>query len=251
MNVTFPVAVGQYKEQGFWPSPIVDRDVAADVGAQIDRLAGNRATATDRALDIRNGAVFQIYDVPHRPAPMSALCYDPRIMHAARQLLGDEPAVAWALLLNKISDSQSNWQVAWHQDTSVYCDAIPADAVGEQRGGFATFRPRDDSVGQLIVARIAIDPDNRGSGCLYVLPGTHLLGNQWLGGGKQFEGQKGTPIELEPGAVLFFNPLLMHRAGFSKSAHQRRIVHIYYRPARMQLPDGAKWIDWLNPAPIF
>jgi ectoine hydroxylase-related dioxygenase (phytanoyl-CoA dioxygenase family) len=237
-------ATVEYQVLGFWRGGLANCDTEA-IGTQIDSLALHAQSEPDPALDVRGEVTFQIYDVPRRSAPLGALCHKPHLIETARKLLGDEPIVAWALMLNKAQGGEVNWSVPWHQDTSVYCIEAPDGVVGELRGGFATFRPQDNTAGQLVAARVAIDPDTLQSGCLFVIPGSHRYGNLWPEGHARFAGQIGEPIELQAGEVLFFNPLLMHRADQSDdSTRQRRVVHIYYRPASLLLPKGARWIDW-------
>lgn len=235
----------QYDEDGYVRAPRLFMQAEIDaIKRQIDELSAKENIRGDEAIEVHDGVVFQIYDVPRREPPLGMLPERPALKTLVADLLAAEAAVGWALLLNKVNDSQSNWEIPWHQDTSVYCREIPSAVAGEWRGGFYTFRPTDDSMSRLTVARIVLDGDTLSSGCLWVIPGSHKLGNKWPDGGRMFEGQAGQPIELEPGDVLFFNPLLMHRADFNRTGAQRRIVHIYYRPAMMTLPNGAEWIDW-------
>lgn len=240
----WPSEVERYRTDGFCLGVFPNGNLEA-IRDQIDALLTEPGRSADPSIDVRGEIVFQIYDIPRRPEPLGTICQEPRLKEMAQDLLGDEAVTAWALLLNKANTNTANWAVPWHQDTSVYCEAAPAGAICEQRGGFATFRPRDNSAGRLVVARIALDPDTQESGSLFVLPGSHQYGNLWPDGGARFAGHVGTPIELALGEVLFFNPLLMHRADRCRTtAHQRRVVHVYYRPASMKLPDGAHWIDW-------
>lgn len=233
----------RYAETGFVKGPGMSQDLVERTRRQLDDL-GSRFDSNDVALDVRGNIVFQVYDVPLRPAPLGSLPASHTLSEFARLLLGTDVSVAWALVLNKVNDSLSNWAVPWHQDTSVYCVRTPRGAVEDSRGGFATFRPRDDTMGRLAVARVALDADTHSSGCLYVAPGSHKLGNQWPDGARRLEGHQGTPVELAAKETLFFNPLLMHRADNSASSKQRRVLHIYYRPADMELPDHAEWIEW-------
>jgi ectoine hydroxylase-related dioxygenase (phytanoyl-CoA dioxygenase family) len=244
---SWKASIRQYWESGYCRGMPVTTDLGP-VRAQIDALAIDPAASADEALDVRGNVVFQIYDVPLRSGPLSELCRDRSIARGATDLLGAESAIGWALMLNKVADNQSNWEVPWHQDTSAYCISSPSDAIGERRGGYATFRPHDNMVGSLIAARVALDADTRESGCLFVLPGSQRLGNQWPDGGKRLADQEGVRVELQPGEVLFFNPLIMHRAEPSQATAQRRVVQIYFRPTGLSLPGGARWIDWTTTA---
>jgi|GEM_PF-5756574 len=238
----------QYDASGFVVGQV--RFVASRVRAlrqQIDSLSLGVAVPEQPTIDVRDGFVFQIFDVPRRPPPLGELPRDPLLTRVAQELVGSRVVVAWALVLNKVRSPTANWAVPWHQDTSVYCTHIPPDASGELRAGFATFRPTDHSVANLTVARVALDRDTTTSGCLRVLPGSHKWGRVSGGEGGRLGGHAGTAIELEPGDVAFFNPLLMHRADENRTSSQRRVVHIYYRPVGMPL-QGTGWIDWYGVA---
>lgn len=212
--------------------------------AQIDSLPRNAIGSDKLTTDIRHGIVFQIFDLPCRDGSLVSLHNFTVVRSTAAQLLGDAAAVGWSLLLNKVNDAHSNWHIPWHQDTSVYCAQAPEEGQVEIRGGFKTFRPQDNLMTKLVVARIPLDEDSVQSGCLYVIPESHKLGNLWPDGGGIFEGNPGEPLEVRVGDVLFFNPLLMHRAEPNHTVAQRRVIHTYYRPVSLPLPGGATWIDW-------
>lgn len=238
------VLIDSYWQQGFCRVGTLDGRLIDSVRRQLDVIGLRSSDGRDPASDVRAGSVFQLYDVPLRPPPLGSLPNHPVVRGATASLLGEDVAVAWGLLLNKGIEEELNWEIPWHQDTSVYCSVKPHGAEGEQRGGFLTFRPADDLMGRLVVARVAIDEETSRSGSLCVAPGSHCLGNRWPDGGRMFEDQAGIPVELRRGDVFLFNPLLMHRAERNEARGQRRVVHIYYRPISMALPNGAEWIDW-------
>lgn len=221
------------------PTELIDR-----IKRQLDSIPTQAEADADIAADIRDGTVFQLFDVPRRAHPLGSVSDLEPLKATVSHIMNDGPEVAWGLVLNKLNDELSNWEIPWHQDTSAYCQVPPPNSVIDVRGSFPTFRPTGDAMSRLVVARVVLDGDTIDSGCLYVIPGSHRLGNRWPDGGKQFEGQAGTAVELAPGDVLFFNPLLMHRAERNHTSSQRRVVHIYYRPRSMVLPGGGEWIDW-------
>lgn len=244
MRILAPEQVASYQDVGFCYAGSIEPALVEGIARQVDALA--KSGTSSPALTIHDDTVFQIYDVPLQAPPLGELPFHPLVIQIASELLGDTAVVAWSLLLNKTGDQHSNWEIPWHQDTSVYCSSAPTHAPGELRGGYATFRPHDNSASQLTVARIAIDRDTADTGGIFVLPRTHLRGNQWPDGGKKFDNEPGVAVALEQGGLFFFNPLLMHRAERNQTTSQRRVVHIYYRPQRMVLPDKAQWIDWLR-----
>lgn len=120
---------------------------------------------------------------------------------------------------------------AWHQD-EIY---IPT---------------RDRS---LIGAWIAVDDANVENGCLYVIPGSHRQGylypqhdhnnpdefdiGQTCYG---FDESKEVPVEVEAGAVVFFNGYLLHRSHKNRSHVTRRVLVNHYCNAWSLLPWSVK-----------
>ena len=131
--------------------------------------------------------------MPRRGGAATALAGDPALLAMLAGLLGEAPVITAGLLLDK-GPGAANWEIGWHQDTSSYCEAIPPGQVGEIRGGLATFRPRDDTMGRLVTARVAVDDDTTEAGGLFVQPGSHRLGNLWPGGGERFTGNPGVAV---------------------------------------------------------
>jgi len=163
------------------------------------------------------------------------------------QLLGGLVDVSAGLMLDK--PESNNWEMDWHQDTSVYSLEIPPGSPGALRGGLPTFRPLDNTMTFCVTARIAVDMASIEHGNIYVIPETHRE-NLWPDGGKKFKGQIGVGCSQTPGSVLFYCPLIMHRA--EKNQHKgtrRRVIHITYRPTGLKLP-YTTWYPWPQPSPL-
>lgn len=108
----------------------------------------------------------------------------------------------------------SGAQVPWHQDPP-YSD--PARETVYPVPNFTTDIYLDHS-----------GPDN---GCVYAIPGRHLVGNVNLGGRSMEElcaSREAVPLEMEAGDVLFHCLSTPHGSQPNLSSIQRRIFYIHY-----------------------
>ncbi len=116
---------------------------------------------------------------------------------------------------------------AWHQD-EIY---IPT---------------RDRS---LIGAWIAMDDANVENGCLWVLPGSHRQGYLYPQRNHEnpdefdfaqesygFDGSEEVPVEVETGALVFFNGYLLHRSRKNRGSTFRRVLVNHYCNSWSLLP---------------
>ncbi len=116
---------------------------------------------------------------------------------------------------------------AWHQD-EIY---IPT---------------RDRS---LIGAWIAMDDANVENGCLWVLPGSHRYGYLYPQRDHEnpdefdfaqesygFDGSEEVPVEVETGALVFFNGYLLHRSRKNRGSTFRRVLVNHYCNSWSLLP---------------
>ncbi len=85
----------------------------------------------------------------------------------------------------------------------------------------------------------AIDAADRDNGCLYVIPGSHkygILKHEDLEGSQQNEfkiardarDEDGVPVEVPPGAVVWFNNQLLHKSTDNHSLRFRRCNVAHY-----------------------
>ena len=93
----------------------------------------------------------------------------------------------------------------------------------------------------------AIDTADRGNGCLYVIPGSHLgpvVEHDELVGSQQSEfklardtrNEDGVALEVEPGAVIWFHSHLLHKSTDNHSGRFRRSYVSHYLSAQ------AEWV---------
>lgn len=100
------------------------------------------------------------------------------------------------------------------------------------------FRPAD----KIVATWTALEHVNRQNGCLAVIPGSHLAGelyehgmpedakniNLAYFGVKDLEVDNRTHLEMDPGDVVFFHPLLIHGSGQNRSQGFRRAISSHY-----------------------
>ena len=164
----------------------------------------------------------------HQPA-LNAVRLEPRFAELLEPLIGND--------LKQIIN-QVHWKApgslgdfAWHQDSRF---RQPAEA----------YRNLADSYVQ---TGLAIDPNTPESGCMRLLPGSHLLGDLGLDCATQVLGTAMTDevlvksglsagdavdLVLEPGDLAIWSPYLVHGSGSNRSDHRRRLyINGYVRAA--------------------
>ena len=98
----------------------------------------------------------------------------------------------------------------------------------------------------------AIDTADRENGCLYVIPGSHkwdIFEHDDLEGSQQREfklargarDEEGVPVEVPPGAVIWFHSHLLHKSTDNHSLRFRRSYVIHYLSAQA---------EWAHPAAL-
>src|SRR5579859_432837 len=238
--------VFQFRQDGFLIHDLLDPREIGFVRDALDSLEHSGAR-DDPALTFRDQYLFEIHDLPRRPGVLSRLVQHHILLKMVEELLASNVDISAGLMLDK--PASNNWEIGWHQDTSVYSTEIPLGATGERRGGLPTFRPLDDTMSKCVVARIAIDNASIEHGNLFVIPGTQHE-NLWPHGGKRYSGQIGIGLSQSPGSVLFYTPLLMHRAEPNRHpGTRRRVLQLFYRPSNLKLPSG-EWYPWPQPSPL-
>jgi hypothetical protein len=172
---------------------------------------------------------------------VARMARDPRLISLATREL-DAPAVPFkATLFDKSMDS--NWLVAWHQDTALPVDSrIDAPGWGpwsDKQG--VTYAHAPAAVLEGIVAlRVHLDDSTDANGPLKVLPGTHRLGV--LGDAQVAEiARSSTPVSCTApaGSAVAMRPLLVHASSKAEGDQPRRVLHVEYA-ASMELDAGLR-----------
>lgn len=175
-------------------------------------------------------AIAKIQDFQSDPVLFDGYVKHPRLLDVVEALVGADVKSIHTMLINKPPDVDGRHPL--HQDLLYF-----------------PFRPAD----RIVATWTALEPCTRENGCLVVVPGTHkgnLLPHEnpdweWLN--HAYFGVKGVGpdtervhLEMEPGDVVFFHPLLLHGSGRNRTAGCRRAISAHYASATCRFLPGAE-----------
>lgn len=225
------LACEQYRQQGYLMLPAaVPADTVADLKAALGGLLGDASAYGERNLMARVGAV--------RELALSA-----PLLGIARQLLGAAARPVRSLYFDKLPGA--NWNVAWHQDTSI---AVRQRAALEGFGpwsvkqGVDHVEPPLEYLSEMLTLRLHLDPAGADNGALRVVAGSHAAGR--LDSATLLAMVEDGPVQdcpAMPGDLLLMNPLLLHASRKSVAPSHRRVVHIEY--SARELPAPLQWFE--------
>lgn len=158
------------------------------------------------------------------------LAHSTALMKIARGVLGDGALPFRATYFDK--SPNSNWLVAWHQDT-----ALPLDSKHETPG-WGPWSTKDgvnyghaprEALQQVLALRVHLDDSTDTNGPLRVIPATHEIGVLTDAEIQQRAGATEEIACLVPvGGVVAMRPLIIHASSKSESDLPRRVLHIEY-----------------------
>ncbi|MEJ2692264.1 MAG: phytanoyl-CoA dioxygenase family protein [Candidatus Thiodiazotropha sp.] len=167
----------------------------------------------------------------------------PPLMDIAKEILGENARPVRSVFFDKLPEA--NWNVAWHQDTSIALKArheIAGFGLWSKKQGIVHAEPPEKYLKSTLTLRIHLDKANTESGVLRVVPGTHSHGrvrsDEIL---KIVENSKIVECNASEGDLLLMNPLLFHSSRKATNPTHRRIIHIEY--SAMTLPDPLEWYE--------
>ncbi|HEY0635342.1 MAG TPA: phytanoyl-CoA dioxygenase family protein [Gammaproteobacteria bacterium] len=176
----------------------------------------------------------------------------PAIRHAAnsaplitiaRDILGANARPVRSVFFDKVPGA--NWNVAWHQDTSIALTArheMPGFGPWSEKHGVVHVEPPEEYLANTLTLRVHLDTANSDTGVLRVVPGTHKDGR--VGSSELLDiVARSQVIECNaaPGDVLLMSPLLFHSSRKARVPSHRRIIHIEY--SAMELPAPLQWYE--------
>ena len=233
-------SVADYRRDGYLLVPDLFRP--AEVAALLRAVeGGERVAATTRGREDSGGKKAKLaiwHELGEDIWAAASTC--PRLVNAARILLGEEIAFFHGKVMLKEARSGGAWE--WHQDYGYWYNQ-----------GFVFPR--------MMSAFVALDAATRENGCLQVLRGSHRLGR--LEHGKVGDQTGADPAripqiealfervycEMSPGAVLFFDCNLLHTSAPNESdRHRRAFIVCYNTLANPQL--GGKQTSEQRPCPV-
>ncbi len=165
-----------------------------------------------------------------RSPSVAQIASDPRMLDIARKILGPEATPFRATLFEKLPDS--NWLVAWHQDT-----ALPLQSRVEA-SGWGPWSIKDGvnyahapavALEKVVALRLHLDDSDSDNGPLRVLPGTHrhgvLTDEEILSFAARLNG---VDCLMPKGGIVAMRPLAIHASSKSLGGNPRRVLHIEF-----------------------
>ena len=172
---------------------------------------------------------------------VAELASSPRVLDLVRPYLRSRPFPVRAIYFDKSQDS--NWMVQWHQDSTVALRErieLPGFGPWSTKDGIPHVQPPVELLQQMLSVRIHLDDADEFNGALRVLPGSHVFGRLSAKRIQELRGfQSDFICTLSAGDALLMRPLLLHASGRSRSARNRRVLHIEY--AAFTLPGDLQW----------
>ncbi|NOQ35926.1 MAG: phytanoyl-CoA dioxygenase [Methylococcaceae bacterium] len=169
------------------------------------------------------------------------LAYSKEFLQIAQFILGEKAKPIRSVFFDKIP--QANWNVAWHQDTSIAV-STKADLEGFKlwriKQGVVHVEPPERYLVSILTLRLHLDTTTLENGALRVIPKSHKNGR--INAAKiaaLVEENQAVSGDANAGDVLLMNPLLLHASRKAITATHRRIIHIEY--SAMDLPAPLIW----------
>lgn len=164
---------------------------------------------------------------------------DTRMLGIAQLILGGAAVAFRATLFEK--SPESNWLVAWHQDTALpLATRFGAEDWGPWSEKFGVLYAHAPAwaLSRVVALRLHIDASTSDNGPLRVVPGSHSLGV--LSDDDVYDhARTGDSIEciVGRGGVLAMRPLLIHSSSKAISTEPRRVLHVEYADTLDLAPD--------------
>ncbi len=153
-------------------------------------------------------------------------------------VLGPSAKMVRSILFNKSSDS--NWQVAWHQDLTIAVTSqedIEGYASWSIKEGVVHVQPPLPVLEQMLTVRLHLDPADETNGALWVSPGSHRFGRLRASDAAPAAEQNGRYLcAVEAGDALLLRPLILHASRKVTSAKPRRVIHFEFAAAPLPMP---------------
>lgn len=165
------------------------------------------------------------------------------LISIAREILGENAKPVRSVFFDKVP--AANWNVAWHQDTSIALKErheVAGFGPWSEKQGVVHAEPPVEYLANTLTLRIHLDTADRETGVLRVVPGTHRNGR--IKSKDLIEiVENSTVVECNaaPGDVLLMNPLLFHSSRKAITPSHRRIIHLEY--SAMALPSPLAWYE--------
>lgn len=214
--------IASYREQGYlFPLPVLDKDGVQQCRRQLEAFEASRGEPISGAMRSKSHLLFKWID---------DLMRAPVILDAVEDLIGPD-LLCWNTLF-WVKEAGSESFVSWHQDLRYW--------------GLDTS--------DLVTVWLALSPATQESGCMRVLPRSHI--GELLPHADEFQadnmltrGQEisvavdesmAVQMPLAPGEASLHNGRLAHASGPNRSPDRRIGLSLHYAPTKTRQVVG----DW-------
>jgi len=232
--------IEQYRRSGFVNGgPVLDEAAVEVLQAEVLRVIDERenpqAAQPVRLANLSGDAerpIWQIVNIWQASPAFQALVCSQKIAAMAAELTGARELRIWHDQI-QYKPKEQGGRLHWHQDSPLWTTLQPKDAQ--------------------ITAWVALDDAEADNGCMYMVPGSHLWGNQQKEldklpqGGQLPEEFDGHPLHfimcpVKKGHVHFHHSLTWHGSGQNHSARPRRAIAIHLMTERTTYDAGGNHI---------
>lgn len=192
-------------------------------------------------VSARAGQRFGIRNLLSCVPSLAELLAEPAVRAIVESIVGPDARVTRSIFYDK--PLRANWQVGWHQDTTIAVCArheVPGFHGWSVKAGVVHTQPPAEVLARVLTMRIHLDAADEHNGALLVLPGSHRHGllseaaaDEWV------RRHEAVLCRVPVGGVLLMRPLLLHASAKSLQSTARRIVHLEW--AGGALPGGLEW----------
>ena len=209
-----------YRRNGYhFPVPALSSDEAARMRSALERHERDAGAPLQGKWRVKSHLLFTWAD---------RIVHHPKVLDAVEDLIGPD-ILCWNSNFF-IKEASSPGFVSWHQDAA-YWGLEPEEVV---------------------TAWVALSPSNLVSGCMKVIPGTHLEShmphmdtfaeNNLLTRGQEItvdvDESKAVDIMLQPGQMSLHDIKLVHGSAPNKARDRRIGLAIRYLPAHVRQTEG-------------
>jgi ectoine hydroxylase-related dioxygenase (phytanoyl-CoA dioxygenase family) len=214
-NMVSASQMQDFHEQGFvFLRQLLPPGDVAQARERVERhVRGHQRELFARKADgvSRAGEISFTQHLAERDDELARFVRHPRLIEVAVALLGANLDLYWDQAVYKLPDTPRDFP--WHQDN-----------------GYTAVEPE-----RYLTLWLALGDVTLESGCLWVLPGSHLGGvlphlDTPIGKAADPGDALGVPIEAKPGDVLAFSSLLLHKSGPNLSDGERKAYIVQYTP---------------------
>lgn len=204
-------------------------------------IAIQAAQSDDAVLRRRDGTAYAMRQVASRVPAVAALARHPAVRGLVEPILGPAAFLARSLLFDK--NPAANWNVAWHQDTTIAVrerrDA-PGFGPWSMKAGVCHVQPPAAVLDGMITIRLHLDDCDETNGPLLTLPGSHRGGILADDDVARMAREAAPHVCVAPaGGAVVMRPLVVHSSRPATSPTHRRVIHFEF--AASDLPHGLCW----------